>query len=103
MDNAEIDAAVAELWERRIRAHSEVDNSLYPGERYPGLVAIEDATTREDIDMLHEARRSLDDRSRAILDLYVGVWRSFGRARCGVCGMTTNQSKAANYDCAREC
>lgn len=67
------------------------------------LTRIEDATTTADIDTLHEAREILDDFSRQVLDLYVEVWRGFGKYRCAVCGRTEKQSADIGYDCAREC
>ena len=104
MNNEEIDAAVADLSARRLAAFSNVDYSLYFDARHPKLVAMEDATTTDDLHMLHGARKSLDERSLAILDLYVSIWQSFARGlRCGVCGRTTRQNAALGYDCIREC
>lgn len=49
-----------------------------------------------------EARFGEDD--RVFLYLYTCIEREFARGhRCGVCGRTTEQSAAINYDCAREC
>lgn len=103
MNNDEIDAAVAELWNRRTEAFGNVDPALYSGVRHPGLEAMEDATTDADVRMLNAARNSLDERSKSILALYVNVWRSFGKQRCSVCGRTKNQNAEIRYDCAREC
>jgi hypothetical protein len=68
-----------------------------------GLDAIPESTKPEDIDMLQEARESLDDYSRHVLDLYSDVWREWGKYRCAVCGLTVAQAAAIGYDCAMEC
>lgn len=48
--------------------------------------------------------RDCDVRVRMIVTVAEFLAREYARGiRCGVCGMTTAQSKAANYDCRNEC
>lgn len=40
----------------------------------------------------------------ALLHVYQSIANEFAKGhRCGVCGRTTEQNAAINYDCAREC
>lgn len=103
MNDEQILEAVIGIHNRRIEAFGEYADK-HPGHTSKAILqALEDATTPEDIETLHEARNRLDDFSKAILDVYVDVWRGFGRYRCSVCGMTAKQSRDAGYDCARGC
>ncbi len=69
-----------------------------------GQALIAEATTADDIDLLNDALGMLDEFSRNVADLRTTVWREFAKGqRCSVCGMTSKQAAAANYDCAQEC
>lgn len=67
------------------------------------LQLMADATTVDDLDILAQARASLDERARTILDVYVEVQRDYGRFRCSVCGMTRAQADAVGNDCTYDC
>lgn len=48
--------------------------------------------------------RELDEPTRKLITVAEHLAREYARGiRCGVCGMTTAQSEAANYDCTTEC
>lgn len=48
--------------------------------------------------------RDSDETVRKIVTVAEFLAREYARGiRCGVCGMTTVQSQAANYDCRNEC
>lgn len=92
---------VQELELRRLNAFSESSGEGLSTKDH--LARIPESTTVEDIQMLHEARQMLDPFARAVLDLYADVWREWGKYRCSVCGRTSAQSAAINYDCTYEC
>ncbi|GAA1639324.1 hypothetical protein GCM10009700_27840 [Brevibacterium sanguinis] len=92
---------LSEIRQRRLDAFREADHA--GASAADNIQAIADATTIEDINTLHEAREVLDDFERNVLDMYVDVWREFGKYRCPVCGMTDRQSAAVGYDCLKGC
>lgn len=94
IDREEIKAAIEDLFKRRY------GSGPISGD-YEARMA--EVTTQDDIDMLNRAVRSLDPYSAMVLQMHEGVWREFGKLRCGVCGRTPAQSEAIGYDCAREC
>ena len=68
------------------------------------LEAQAEAITHEDIDLIHEAMRMLDDFSQLTLDLWSDLTHEWAKGwRCCVCGMTPAQANAANYNCGEEC
>jgi hypothetical protein len=95
-------AALRELQTRRITAFS-AGNGLGLSSK-DQLALIAEATTADDIDLLNDAVRMLDEFSKTVATLHTDVWREFAKGqRCSVCGMTSKQAAAARYDCAREC
>jgi hypothetical protein len=101
MDKEQMTEALTDLSRRRIEAFSAgTGKGLTTAEH---LALVPESTTPADVDLLNEARHMLDDLSRGVLDLYVDVWREFGKGRCPVCGMTSKQARDANYNCAIEC
>lgn len=101
MDKAQMTEALTDLSRRRIEAFSAGSGKGLTTAEHLALVP--ESTNPTDIDLLNEARHMLDKFSRGVLDLYVDVWREFGKERCGVCGMTGKQARDANYNCAVEC
>lgn len=62
-----------------------------------------EVTTVEDVRTINAAFMMLDDFSREVAYLYGELSREWGYKRCSVCGMTPQQAKDADYDCAIEC
>jgi hypothetical protein len=94
-------AALRELQHRRTAAFS-AGNGLGLSSK-DQLALITEATTAEDIDLLNDALRMLDEFSRTVATLHTDVWREFGKGRCSVCGRTAKQNAAIGYDCATGC
>lgn len=61
--------------------------------------------TMDELDSIREfIEARFTDEEQHILYAYRNIEREFTRGhRCAVCGRTEKQSKAINYDCAREC
>lgn len=68
------------------------------------LTAMADATTLDDLEIMGQAARQLDDFARTVMTLHSDLSQEYARGvRCAVCGRTKAQSEAIAYDCAREC
>lgn len=104
MTRDEIAAAMGELQRRRYAPRKIEGKGGYPAKAVDYLKAQAETTTQEDVDMLNQAYRMLDEFSKSVLMMRESVWSEFTRGlRCGVCGQTAAQSAAIGYDCAREC
>lgn len=101
MTRDEIATAMGELQVRRYAPVTQAGVSITAKDY---LKARAETTTPEDIDMLNQAYRMLDEFSQSVLIMREDVWSEFSRGlRCGVCGQTAAQSATIGYDCAREC
>lgn len=70
-----------------------------------GRQAMAEVTTREDIGTILDAMQEVTDPfSRLVMRTAIDIYAEWDRSgRCTVCGMTTAQAKAENYDCWDEC
>lgn len=77
-----------------------IDEGL-PTEKYFSMAP--EVTTVEDIRTINAAYEMMDDFSKKVAYLYAELNREWGYKRCSVCGMTPQQAKDADYNCAIEC
>ncbi|SDH38091.1 hypothetical protein [Microbacterium sp. 77mftsu3.1] len=93
----EEDAAfLTDLQARRARAHLAAEDTARE--------AAAETTTGDDIDRLNTMTRSRGDVIAALVATQADVSAEFtGGLRCPVCGNTSAQSDAQNYDCTTEC
>lgn len=75
-----------------------------PNDRKAGEKAEAETTTQDDIGQINHMARSRGEVVAHLVAVHTDVWEDFrtGR-RCAVCGMTSAQAAAANYDCRIEC
>jgi len=62
-----------------------------------------EATTPQDIEDINAITQEQRPVVRLLVRAVRSVWADFGHGRCSVCGMTTAQAEAANYNCTEEC
>lgn len=61
-------------------------------------------TTSDDVDTINRIARERGTVAQRLASAHTDVWEDFSRGeRCSVCGKTTAQAAAENYNCTEEC